>query len=203
MAISLAKKSLVDSDIFDLDEDCKMLKVQLLWQANEEENGFDFDLDLEAFLLDENGKVTKEEDAIYYNGGNADISYGNIIRHSSGSITHLGDNRKGGGFGETIQLDLTRVPKSIEQVDFTVTVYDASERGQNFGMVSEARLSVVDLNGNKEIFDYNLTRDYKDYADVFIGSFLRTANGWWSFKANGEGHTGGLEQFLHCYGVDK
>ena len=101
--------------------------VGLGWDVNSFDTGGDFDLDAAAFLLGDSGKVASSGDFVFY--GN--------LKHSSGAVEHLGDNLTGEGAGddEQIRIDLTKVPANIQRIAFTVTIYEAESRRQNFGMV--------------------------------------------------------------------
>ncbi len=59
------------------------------------------------FLLDANGKCTKETDFIFYNN----------LQSPCGSVLHTGDNRTGEGEGDDEQLvvDLKKVPSRCAQ----------------------------------------------------------------------------------------
>lgn len=72
-----------------------------------------------------NGKCPTEKEFIFY--GN--------LKHASESVIHMGDNLTGEGEGddEQIMIDLSKVPANIERIAFTVTIYDAEARRQNFG----------------------------------------------------------------------
>ncbi|MDD3569773.1 MAG: TerD family protein, partial [Lachnospiraceae bacterium] len=63
------------------------LVVGIGWDINRFDTGGDFDLDSAAFLITENGKVSKQEDFVFF---------GNLV-HPSGSVQHLGDNLTGAG----------------------------------------------------------------------------------------------------------
>ena len=64
--------------------------VGLGWDVNAFDTGGSFDLDAAAFLLGENGKITRTEDFVFY--GN--------LQHPSGAVEHLGDNLTGVGEGD-------------------------------------------------------------------------------------------------------
>ena len=87
------------------------------------------DCDASALLL-RNGKLVDKADIIYF--GN--------LRHKSGTVQHMGDNLTGEGDGddEQIRVDLSLVPANITKIAFTVTIYDAEVRRQNFGQVNNA-----------------------------------------------------------------
>lgn len=104
--------------------------VGLGWDVNQFDTGGSFDLDAAAFLVTDAGKVSRPEDFVFY---------GNLT-HPSGSVQHLGDNLTGEGDGddEQIKVNLAAVPSNISKIVFTVTIYDAETRRQNFGQVNNA-----------------------------------------------------------------
>ena len=55
--------------------------------------------------------------------------YGNL-KHPSGSVEHMGDNRTGAGEGddEQIRIDLSRVPENLTKIAFTATIYEPEQR---------------------------------------------------------------------------
>ncbi|SFG24180.1 tellurium resistance protein TerD [Lachnospiraceae bacterium C7] len=169
------------------------IMVGLGWDVNEFDSGADFDLDASAFLLGSNGKCTVDQDFIFY---------GNLT-HSSGGVVHMGDNRTGEGEGddEQIEVDLSKVPANIERIAFTVTIYDAEKRNQNFGQVSNAFIRIVDENLNDEIIRYDLGEDFSIETAIVVGELYRH-NGEWKFNAIGSGFNGGLAALCAHYGID-
>ena len=135
--------------------------VGLGWDVNSFDTGGDFDLDAAAFLLGESGKVTSSGDFVFY--GN--------LKHSSGAVEHLGDNLTGEGAGddEQIRIDLTKVPASIQRIAFTVTIYEAESRRQNFGMVNNAFIRIFDETNGQEMLRYDLGEDFSiESAAAFV-----------------------------------
>ena len=155
----------------------KKILVGLGWDTNKYD-GDDFDLDASAFLLDKNGKVTTDKDFVFFN---------NLV-HPSGAVKHMGDNRTGEGEGddEQIEVDLSKVPASIEKIAFTATIYDAESRCQNFGQVSNAYIRIVDESTNQEIIRYDLGEDFSIETAVVVGELYKN-NGEWKFNAIGQG----------------
>ena len=153
----------------------------------------DFDLDASAFLLGSNGKCVSDQDFVFY--GN--------LEHGSGSVKHMGDNLTGEGDGddEQIMVDLSMVPANIEKIAFTVTIYDAVKRGQNFGQVSNAFIRIVDYKTGEEILRYDLAEDFSIETAVVVGELYRH-NGEWKFNAIGSGFQGGLLALCGYYGID-
>lgn len=167
--------------------------VGLGWDTNKYDGGFDFDLDAAAFLLGANGKVTSDADFVYY--GN--------LKHASGAVEHMGDNLTGDGDGddEQIKVNLSAVPANIEKIGFTVTIYDAESRRQNFGQVSNAYIRVFDEESNTELIRYDLGEDFSVETAVVVGEMYRN-NGEWKFNAVGSGFQGGLYALCKNYGVN-
>ena len=167
--------------------------VGLGWDVNNFDTGGDFDLDAAAFLLGESGKVTSSGDFVFY--GN--------LRHSSGAVEHLGDNLTGEGAGddEQIRIDLTKVPANIQRIAFTVTIYEAESRRQNFGQVSNAFIRIVDQATGTELIRYDLAEDFSIETAIVVGELYRHS-GEWKFNAIGSGFQGGLAALCGHYGID-
>lgn len=167
--------------------------VGLGWDINKYDGGSAFDLDAEAFLTSSNGKVTDDSDFVFY--GN--------LQHSSGAVQHMGDNRTGIGEGddEQIRIDLSKIPAGIEKIAFTVTIYDAEARKQNFGQVSNAFIRIYDEANGKELIRYDLGEDFSVETAVVVGELYRQGAEW-KFNAVGSGFKGGLKALCQNYGVN-
>ena len=130
------------------------LIVGLGWDTNKYDGGADFDLDASAFLCGENGKVLTDSDFVFYSN----------LKHSSGAVEHTGDNLTGEGEGddEVIKVDLSKIPENISKIAFTVTIYDAEARRQNFGQVSNAYIHIIDQATGTELIRYDLGEDFSN-----------------------------------------
>jgi len=166
--------------------------IGLGWDARATD-GADFDLDASAFLLAESGKVRSDSDFIFYNQ----------LKSADGSVEHTGDNLTGEGEGddEAIKVDLSRVPAEIQRVAVAVTIHDADNRKQNFGMVQNAFIRVVNDSDNKEIARYDLSEDYSTETALVFGEVYRHGAEW-KFRAVGQGFEGGLAPLARNYGVN-
>ncbi len=191
MAISLKKGQKVD--LTKTNPGLSKILIGLGWDTNKYDGGSAFDLDAAAFLLGENGKVKSEADFIFY--GN--------LKHASEAVEHLGDNLTGDGEGddEQIKIDLAKVPADIAKIDFTVTIYDADKRNQNFGQVSNAFIRIVDEANNTELIRYDLGEDFSIETAVVVAELYRH-NGEWKFNAIGSGFSGGLAALCANFGID-
>lgn len=155
-------------------------------------DGADFDLDASAFLLNEAGRVRGDSDFIFYNN----------LKSSDGSVEHTGDNRTGQGDGddEALKVDLPRIPQEVHRIPVAVTIHDAEPRRQNFGMVSNAFMRIVnDLTG-REIARYDLTEDASTETAMIFGELYRHGADW-KFRAIGQGYVGGLGPLASGFGV--
>ena len=172
--------------------------VGLGWDTKKYDGGFDFDLDASAFLLDKNGKVLSDKHFIFY--GNPD--------DPAGSVHHTGDDRTGGSGGddEQIYVNFHKVPQEVEKIAFTVTIYEAGRRKQNFGQVSNAYIRVVmlqneeDTDGVEEV-RYSLGEEFSVETALVFGELYRYGLGW-KFAAVGAGYSGGLAALCKSYGID-
>ena len=179
MPINLSKGQKVD--LTKGNPGLKNIMVGLGWDVNAFDSGADFDLDAAAFMVGENGKCPTEKEFVFY---------GNLV-HPSESVKHMGDNLTGEGDGddEQIQIDLSKIPANISKVAFTVTIYDAETRRQNFGQVSNAFIR------------YDLGEDFSIETAVVVGELYRH-DGEWKFNAIGSGFQGGLAALCGHYGID-
>lgn len=169
----------------------KQIIVGLGWDANKYD-GDNFDLDAAAFLLGADGKVRNSDDFVYYNN----------LKHSSGAVQHVGDNLTGSGNGddEQIIVDLTKIPADVEKITFTATIYMAEERLQNFGMVSNSYIRMVNKETNEKMIRYDLGEDYSTETAMVLGELYRH-NGEWEFNAIGQGYSGGLQALCNSFGI--
>lgn len=167
--------------------------VGLGWDVNQFDTGGDFDLDAAAFLLTDTGKVSGQGDFVFF--GN--------LKHSSGSVQHMGDNLTGVGDGddEQIQVDLTKVPDQITKIAFTVTIYEAESRRQNFGQINNAFIRIYNEATGEEMLRYDLGEDFSIETAVVFGEVYKNGNEW-KFNAIGSGYQGGLAALCANFGID-
>mgnify|MGYP000599332424 CR=1 FL=1 len=191
MPINLQKGQKVD--LTKGNPSLKKIMVGLGWDVNAFDSGADFDLDAAAFMVGENGKCPTEREFIFY--GN--------LEHHSGAVKHMGDNLTGEGEGddEQIEVDLTKIPENVSRVVFTVTIYDADVRRQNFGQVSNSFIRIVDATTNQELIRYDLGEDFSIETAVVVGELYRHGGGW-KFNAIGSGFQGGLAALCGHYGIE-
>lgn len=193
MAVNLSKGQRVN-----LDKSLKWALVGLGWSTQRYDGGADFDLDASVFLLGRNGRVRSDADFIFY--GN--------LESKDGAVRHMGDNLVGGSGGddEVILIDFSRVPEDVDRIAITVTIYEAEERHQNFGQVSEAYVRVASIAGpddmtGTDVLRFDLAEEFSVETALVLCEFYRH-NGQWKFSAVGAGYQGGLRALCLDYGVN-
>lgn len=171
------------------------VKIGLGWDVKKYDGGHDFDLDASVFMCGISGKCRRDSDFIFY---------GNLTS-PEGAIRHMGDDRTGGssdvGDDEEILIDLSKVPMDVHRIAVTATIYDAPRRAQNFGMVSNAYIRVVDAVTDKEVIRYDLGEDFSIETAIVVGEIYRHGAEW-KFNAVGAGFQGGLAALCANYGID-
>jgi stress response protein SCP2 len=137
----------------------------------------DIDCDASAILL-RSSRLCSEEDIVYTRR----------LEHGSGAIHHLGDNLTGEGDGddEQIVVDLANLPAEYDKIVFVVNIYRAHAKEQNFGMINNAFIRIVDNSTSREICRYNLTEDYAESTALVCGDISKVNNEW-CFNADSKG----------------
>lgn len=138
------------------------------------------DCDASAILLDAQGKLTQKERLVYY--GN--------LQSGDRSVKHSGDNLTGAGEGddEQIHVKLNEVPADVQKIVFVVNIYDCVKRNQDFGMIANAFIRIVNSSNDQELCRYNLTENYGGKTSLIVAEVYRHNNEW-KFAAIGEATT--------------
>jgi tellurium resistance protein TerD len=155
-------------------------------------DGAEFDLDASGLLLDANGKPLGEKPLVFFNEQAS----------ACGGVTTSGDNLTGEGEGddETITVDLNKIDSAVDKIVLVVTIHEAESRSQNFGMVDNAFVRILQDDSNEPVARYDLTEDYSTETAVIFGELYKK-DGDWRFAAKGDGFAGGLAAFLGKYGL--
>jgi len=138
------------------------------------------DCDASAILLTNGKLASPREDVVYFNN----------LKHKTGTVQHMGDNLTGAGEGddEQIMIDLASVPQQYDKIVVVVTIYQAVQRKQHFGMIENAFIRIVDARNNTELCKYNLSENYDNMTAMIFGEVYRN-NGEWKFNAVGQATT--------------
>lgn len=150
------------------------------------------DLDLCAFLVDENGKMSDQKNFVYFNNKTSPC----------GSVASRGDNLTGAGEGddEVIDINLETVPANVKQIVLAVSIYNAASKGQSLKNLDNAFVRIVNTADNSEMTKYNLTNFENAGANFILGTLVRNDAGW-SFTAIGEPKAGELGELAQSYSM--
>lgn len=154
----------------------KQIMCGLGWDVAPKSGGFfggnkEFDLDSSVLCLDVDKKLADVKDIIYF--GN--------LRHSSSAIAHQGDNLTGAGEGddEVISLDLPLIPANIGYLVFVINIYKCNQRRQDFSMVDNAFVRMVNRTNNKELARYDLSgAEYQGMTGMILAEVYRYHDEW-------------------------
>lgn len=133
--------------------------------------------DASAILCGGNGKIIRQEDIVYFGS----------LKHPSDAVRHNGDNlsAEGEGDDEQITVNLSDIPGQYEKIVFVVTIYQAQERKQHFGMIRNPCIRIVDGETRKEILRYDLSENYDGMTAMIFAEIYRK-EGRWKFNAIGQ-----------------
>lgn len=135
----------------------------------------DIDCDASAIIL---GKDSEYRTCVYYGDRSAE----------SKCVYHHGDNLTGDGDGddEQITVNLADITDKVEKIVFVVNIYNCISRKQDFGLVKNAYIRLVDETTGKEICKYNLSDDYAGKTAMVFAEVYKK-DGEWKFNAIGQG----------------
>lgn len=180
----------------ELEGGAKLNKVLigLGWDAPETTGeGDEFDLDASVFLLTPDGKVSDDSDFVFYNN----------LAGAGGAVRHHGDCKTGrddDGDDEIITCQLDQIPFRSDRLVVVVTIHEAYERLQHFGLVENAYVRLVDLDTNRELIRYNLTENADKKDAIILGELARSTTAW-VFRPLAETFEGGLYTIAKKLGV--
>ena len=166
--------------------DIDRIIIGLNWYIKDSSN---FDLNASAFLISSTGFVRNHKDFIFYNQVtdvdrsiylNTEVSENNDIR--------------------SFDIVLSKIPSNIQRIVFVLTIDDAIQRDQNFGLVDEASIRIANKNSYQDIIRYELLETNNEVSIMF-GELYRHS-GEWKFKAVGQGFSGGLDIVASEFRVD-
>ena len=150
------------------------------------------DLDASAFLLGAGDKVVGDDWFVFY---------GQTLS-PDGAVTHSGDSAgEGAGDDEIITIDLNRLDNRVQKIAFVVTINEARERGQNFSMVTNAYVRVVNKSNGQELVKFMLSEYFASVTSMVVGE-LYNKGGQWRFNPVGNGFAHDLAGLCGVYGVN-
>ncbi|MFC4493097.1 TerD family protein [Streptomyces ovatisporus] len=146
------------------------------------------DVDASALLLDDSGKVTCDEDFVFYNQP----------QHPSGVVRHLPKSQESGGLRDTIEADLPALAPEVDRV-----LIAASADGGTFADVRQLRLVLFPAAGSADgepLLRFDIEPETGAETALICGEIYRRGEGW-KFRALGQGYDTGLVALTTEYGV--
>lgn len=181
--------NLSKGDVIALSKDVlSNIRVELTWK-NPANEVVDTDLSVLCAALD-NGK-----EALY------DASHFIFYRNKSTankSIVHSGDELVEGG--ESVNIDLEKIPTGVAAIRFFCTIHDAEKRRQHFGMVLGATVNIVNTKTNDVVATYDIKTIGDHMTAVQVGAIYRKGDVW-EFAAICDAMRGDLSNVLAQFGV--
>ena len=141
------------------------------------------DVDVSAFLLDEQGRVRGDEGMVFY--GQRASADGAV------SIETLSENAT-----TTFRVDPARLADGLARVALTATLTGPGK--STFAAVGSLSLSVDGAAG--QVASFALETAGAGEAAMILGEVYRRGEGW-KFRAVGQGFDGGLQPLAEHYGV--
>lgn len=142
------------------------------------------DLDISAFLLDKQGKVSGDEDFIFFNQPSR-LDQGVLLEPEKRRFT----------------LHLDKVAERFEKIAIVITISNGAAKGQNFQMLQGIQVLAKDFLTGMEIAGFALHTAQTSEAALILVEFYRH-QGKWKLRAVGQGFVGGLQPLAEWYGVD-
>ncbi len=196
MSINLQKGQKIDLTKGNASLD--FIMVGLGWDAQKKKSLFGLsggpaiDCDSSVIMLNKDGKVTDRENVIYF---------GNKMHDATMSVIHMGDNVTGRGEGddEQIKVYLSKIPQDIHRIVFVVNIYDCKARKQDFGMIKNAYIRLIDMAKKVEMMKFNLTDNYSGFTAVILGEVYRHGSDWKFFSSGEPSKATGLNEILEQF----
>lgn len=182
------------------------VRVGLGWDVRRT-TGDAYDLDASIIGLDASGNCAGApvKNAAGDLVGKEWFVYYNHLASPNNVIVHQGDELTGGKTGddEQILIDLAAVPAEVTELVVAVTIFDAIARGkQNFGLVENAFVRVVNESNGTELTRYDLTEDTEEGVNSLVFGKLYRKGSDWSFRAIGDGFKDELQGLVTAYKID-
>lgn len=176
---------------FEVDKGIQNIIIGVGWKEGRSTKPIDIDVHaLGCSIVNGAPKFYNDNSHVvsYANKGALNVGSGSSFGTKDGSITHTGDNLTGVGEGddESIKVNLAKVPDGIDQILILITIHQAKERGQNFGMVDDSYVRIVNEDNADELCRYDLRQEFATAITIQAAALVKT-DGKWAFVAIGGG----------------
>ena len=153
--------------------------IAVKWLKKPNDNT-EFNIDSSAFLLTEHNKIRTDADFIFYNQPTA----------TNNSVI-LKNN--------LFKISLTKLPEDINKISFILTLHDAKQKQQSFGLLDNITIELFNFSDKQKLISYCLT-DVTTETAIILATLYRY-NTEWKFRAMGQGYASGLDFLAKNFGV--
>jgi hypothetical protein len=101
---------------------------------------------------------------------------------------------------QSFKISLNKIAAAISKISFVLTLHEAKERQQNFGMLNKISVTIKHAINKTALVSYQVDNVTEETA--LILAELYRYNGEWKFKAVGQGYINGLDVLARNYGVN-
>lgn len=149
------------------------------------------ELDASAFMLGSSGKVISDDWFIFY--GQPESPDGSVKYQVFSDDPRSPDDA-------AVEIDLSKVSPEVQKIVLAVTMYEASQRRQNFSMVADLYARITDASNAQEVMRFEMKEGYATVTAMVLGELYRHNNEW-KFNSVGSGVNRDLADFCGMYGV--
>ncbi len=146
------------------------------------------DVDVSAFILGDNSKALGEEWFVFYGQP----------KSPDGALSFNGTESQD---MQSIQVNFAKLNSNAKRIVFVLTINEALQKRQNFSMISDAYLRIMDVSRNAELVSFSLTEYYSNVNSMMLGE-IYLHNGNWKFNAIGNGVARDLAGLCDFYGIE-
>lgn len=170
------------------DDITKEMKLGLEWFRKErKECGIVHDIDLFAIVVNRNGKITRDEDIVFYNHW-SDPAH--IVYFSDDHDDWCEDE------DDSIYINLNNAAIDVEKIVIFANLHDATCRRQNF---SQLTAFYMHTSFGTEKDDPIVFNDLPPTTVMLLCEIKRNGNGW-TLAPSGKGYPSDLISFFKEYG---
>jgi tellurium resistance protein TerD len=184
--------------------------IGLGWDINQSGNGYQYDLDVVALLLNDLGWLLPPPyGVVFYNNPcfphlpeNEWMKNGKrneeLIR--SQAIWISSDNRDGFGDGddEFMKIDFSKLTPNVHQIVIAACIYDGNVRRQSFQYVKNSFIRIAAEAHAPDVVRYDLNQNFGSETCMILGRLYKK-NEQWSFEAMGKATHDSLETLIDSY----
>lgn len=164
------------------------LTFSLSWETTKE-SPHGLDLDIAAFMLSAEKRIPEARNFVFYN---------NIS--CPDKAIFLAEDDRTGQIGETMNIDLTRIPSHIEEIILVAGVFEGKQKSITFGDTRNAVAILTEDDTRTEICRYILNTAFPNAVTMEFGRLFYRFNRW-RFEALGIGYADGFSRFVDKFVV--